>query len=222
MTIAVIQSERRRDDPRRAVTRSALIEAAERLFAEAGVEAVSTRQIGAAIGALNTNVVAYHFGSKEGLIEAVFRHRLPAIDRLRSELVRKLDAAGQSDNLSALLRAFALPLFEQTDSAGQHSYARFLLGLERSGMLAARALVRSDFPQTEGLTSRMAALLPPEVRQTANFRMRLIFAMLGSALQVIDQEPELSADEARQLFDHAIAMAATAYSALPTAEESLL
>ena len=131
------------------------------MFAAEGVEAVSTRQIGAAIGSLNTNVVAYHFGSKDGLIEAVFRHRLPEIDRRRGELLAEADKAGECENLTALLQVFALPLFEQTDASGQHSYARFLIGLERSGMLAARAQVANDFPETDRLTSRMAALLPP-------------------------------------------------------------
>ena len=183
------------------------------MFAAEGVEAVSTRQIGAAIGSLNTNVVAYHFGSKDGLIEAVFRHRLPEIDRRRGELLAEVDRAGEGESLTALLRVFALPLFKQTDASGQHSYARFLIGLERSGMLAARAQVTNDFPETDRLTSRMAALLPPETCGSANFRMRLIFAMLGAALQLIDQDQSLAAEAARQLFDNAIAMGAAAYGA---------
>ena len=59
----------RRRDPRREATARALIEAAESLFGQAGVDGVSTRQIGAAIGSANTNVVAYHFGAKDALIE---------------------------------------------------------------------------------------------------------------------------------------------------------
>ena len=131
-------STRKRHDPRRDATRIALIEAAESLFAESGVEGVSTRQIGAAIGSSNTNVVAYHFGSKEALMEAVCRHRLPDIDRRRGEL---LDAADLSANLFDLVRIFALPLYEQVDASGRHSFARFLAGLERSGMMMVRALL---------------------------------------------------------------------------------
>lgn len=208
-------SARKRDDPRRTATRGGLIEAAERLFAEAGVDAVSTRQIGAAIGSLNTNVVAYHFGSKDGLIEAVFRHRLPQIDRRRGELLTEADNAGHGASIAVLMRVFALPLFEQTDSAGQHSYARFLLALERSGRLASRALVAADFPETERLTGRMAALLPPEAAGSGPFRMRLIFSLLGSALQMIDQDPALPAAAAHQMFDNAMTMASAAYAAPP-------
>ena len=130
----------------------------------------------------------------------MFRHRLPEIDRRRGELLAEVDRAGEGESLTALLRVFALPLFKQTDASGQHSYARFLIGLERSGMLAARAQVTNDFPETDRLTSRMAALLPPETCGSANFRMRLIFAMLGAALQLIDQDQSLPAEAARQLF----------------------
>jgi AcrR family transcriptional regulator len=220
MKSGAVQSTRKRDDPRREATRAALIEAAEQLFAETGVEAVSTRQIGAAVGSLNTNVVAYHFGNKGGLIEAVFRHRLPEIDRRRGELLAEADEAGDDLSMAALLRIFALPLFEQTDAAGQHSYARFLIGLERSGLLAARAQVASDFPETDRLTNRLAALLPPEASGSGNFRMRLIFALLGAALQIIDQDTDLSAEAARQLFDNAVSIAAAAYGAPPASQGS--
>ncbi|WP_054109112.1 TetR/AcrR family transcriptional regulator [Novosphingobium sp. AAP83] len=218
METAAVKTKRKRDDPRREATRAALIEAAERLFAENGADAVSTRQIGAAIGAFNTNVVAYHFGGKLGLIDAVFRHRLPDIDRRRGELLVKADQAGNGENLTVLVQAFALPLFEQTDASGRHSYARFLIGLERSGLLKARALVANDFPETDRLTARMAALLPREVTDTANYRVRLIFAMLGAALQIIDQDQNLSFEAARQQFDNAIAMAVAAYGAIPASQ----
>jgi AcrR family transcriptional regulator len=213
MKSAIALAPRKRADPRRAVTQVALIEAAERLFADAGIDAVSTRQIGAAIGSLNTNVVAYHFGSKDGLIEAVFRHRLPEIDRRRGELLAKADAAGKGTSIAALLRAFALPLFEQTDSAGRHSYARFLIGLERSGLLAARALVSMDFPHTNRVTARLVEYMPTGKTTDGNTRIRLVTSLLATALQLIDQSPSLSTDAARVLFDDALAMSAAALAA---------
>lgn len=213
-------SARTRNDPRREATRIALIEAAERLFAQSGVEAVSIRQIGAAIGSLNTTVVGYHFGSKEALIEAVFLHRLPAIDARRAELVAQADVTGLGHDPHALVRAFALPLLEQTDASGQHSYARFLLGLERSAMLAVRARVIDDFPVTARLTERLSKLLPDELRREGHVRMRLIASMIASALQMIDQSADLTADAKAQFFDTTIAMAAAAFCALAPAGDA--
>ena len=206
------EAQRKRVDPRRETTRAALIEAAESLFAERGVDAVSTRMIGTAIGSLNTNVVAYHFGSKEALVDAVYRHRLPAIDRRRGELLQGLEAQGRGDDLAGLMRAFALPLFEQCDSAGRHSYARFLGAIERAGLMARRALLSAEFPESERVLARMARALPGLSAQEFNARMRLATGLLVAALQVIDTEGPADPALARQSFATAMAMAAAALS----------
>lgn len=212
-------SIRTRRDPRREATRAALIEAAESLFAEAGVEAVSTRRIGAEIGSANTNVVAYHFGGKDELIEAVYHHRLPDIDRRRGELHAHAIAAGSGSDLAALMRVFALPLFEQTDATGRHSYARFLAGIERVGLIATRGQVDADYPETERLRRAMAALLPPSVAAHVDRRLRLATALIIASLQIIDQEAAGRPDDAQRLFDDALAMAAAAMCASPAPDK---
>jgi AcrR family transcriptional regulator len=206
-------ASRKRIDPRREATRLALIEAAESLIAEAGVEGTSTRQIGAAIGSHNTNVVAYHFGSKEALIEEIYRYRLPEIDQRRGELLRQADAAGRGEDLVELVRVFALPWFEQTDSKGQHSFAGFLSGIERSGMISSRGRLTEDFPATDRVNGRMASLLPAAARNLFHFRLRTMTAMILATLQLIDREAQDDPATARRLFDTSIAMAAAATAA---------
>lgn len=205
-------ARRTRNDPRREATRTALIEAAESLFAQSGVEGVSTRQIGAAIGSANSNVVAYHFGSKEELIRAVYRHRLPEIDRRRGELLAAADAAGSGQDLTALLGAFGRPLFEQVDSQGCHSYARFIAGLERSGLIVTRAEVVPEFPQTMRIEERVAACLPGELSPYLRVRWRLVAGLLSSALLLIDREVA-GPEAAGRHFDNAVAMAVAAMAA---------
>lgn len=204
---------RKRHDPRRDATRVALIEAAESLFAEAGPDGVSTRQIGAAIGSHNTNVVAYHFGSKEALIEAVYRHRLPQIDLRRGELLAAATAAGEADRVEALLRVFAQPLFEQTDAAGRHSYAGFVAGLERSGLISTRALVSADFPATEELMRRIGAALPAQARAHFDLRLRLVTGMIIGALLLIDREAMGNPAKAGRIFSDALAIGTAAFCA---------
>ncbi|MGE3692741.1 MAG: TetR/AcrR family transcriptional regulator [Novosphingobium sp.] len=204
---------RKRHDPRRGATRVALIETAESLFAEAGPDGVSTRQIGAAIGSHNTNVVAYHFGSKEALIEAVYRHRLPEIDLRRRHLLDAAIASGEADKVETLLRIFALPLFEQTDSGGRHSYAGFLAGMERSGLIATRALVSADFPATEDLMHRIAALLPAPARLQFDLRLRLVTGMIISGLLLTDREAKGNPAKAGRIFSDALIIGAAALCA---------
>ena len=53
--------------------RVAAIDAAEALFAERGLDGVTTREILDAAGQKNQSALQYHFGSREGLILALVR-----------------------------------------------------------------------------------------------------------------------------------------------------
>jgi AcrR family transcriptional regulator len=77
------------DPPRdtRADTRSRILDAAEELFMAHGFEATTMRMITATAHA-NLAAVNYHFGSKEALVEEVFRRRLGV---LNSRLIAVLD-----------------------------------------------------------------------------------------------------------------------------------
>ena len=60
-------------------TKEQILLAAERLIADHGVDGVSMRQIGSAVGSGNNSAVLYHFGSKEKLVQAIFEYRLPRL-----------------------------------------------------------------------------------------------------------------------------------------------
>jgi AcrR family transcriptional regulator len=60
-----------------------LIEVAERLFAERGLDGVSLRQIATEAGTSNNSAVRYHFGSKDALIATIIEYRLPRIIQRR-------------------------------------------------------------------------------------------------------------------------------------------
>ncbi|MFN8024805.1 MAG: TetR family transcriptional regulator [Acidimicrobiia bacterium] len=114
-------------DPRTARAREAMVLAAERLFGERGIEAVSLREVGAAAGQRNNSAAQYHFGSREGLVDAIFEYRMGAIDLRRRELLTELDASGRGHNRRALLEAVLLPLAAELGAAdGVSWYARFL------------------------------------------------------------------------------------------------
>jgi AcrR family transcriptional regulator len=210
----------KKTDSRGDATRLALLEAAESLFAEHGFDGVSTRQIGAAIGSANTNVVAYHFGGKDALIREIYRHRLPDIDRRRRELLDTADAEGLGADLPTLMRCFYQPLFEQTDSEGRHSYARFIAALDRSGKIATRAEVMAEFPETTRLDDRIRACLSAEITVHFSTRVRLLSGLVSATLRLIDTEAAADERRAHSLFDNALSMvvAAMRAPAPPSAE----
>ena len=103
--------------------RELIIEAAERLFAQRGIAAVSLREISAAANQRNTSAVQYHFGSKHRLIEAIHLYRLQAINERRLALLADLERAGRADDLRSLVEAMICPLAEFLHAGS--CYARF-------------------------------------------------------------------------------------------------
>ena len=72
-----------------------MIEVAERLFAERGLNGVSLREIGAAAGQRNTAAARYHFGTKTALVDAIFEHRMTPINAQRVAMLKELDRTGR-------------------------------------------------------------------------------------------------------------------------------
>lgn len=104
-------------------TRQLILSAAERLFAERGMYAVSNRQISEAAGQGNNAAVCYHFGTRTDLLRAIeAKHREP-IEALRAE---RLDEIAGSTDLRDWVGALVSPLTDHLDSLGRPSwYARF-------------------------------------------------------------------------------------------------
>ena len=71
-------------------TREALLLAAERLFAERGMYAVSNRQISEAANQGNNAAACYHFGTRTDLLRAIeAKHRGP-IEGLRGRMLGEI------------------------------------------------------------------------------------------------------------------------------------
>jgi AcrR family transcriptional regulator len=75
-------------------TRDKLLAAAEQLFAERGVDAVSLREITRAAGARNVIAVQYHFEDRAGVLTAILAKHLPDVDARRHALLDEVEASG--------------------------------------------------------------------------------------------------------------------------------
>ncbi len=84
-----------------------ILDAAERLFMENGYAATSVRMITGAAG-VPVALVNYHFGSKQGLMEAVYERALGARGGSRVSYLDKLEAeaGGQAIPVDVLVDAF--------------------------------------------------------------------------------------------------------------------
>ncbi len=169
-----------------------IVDAAERLFGERGINAVSLREVAAAAGQRNNSAVSYHFGSRDGLVDAVFEQRMARIDERRRAMIVALDAAGRGQDLRALLEAVIYPL---ADALGHEDgiswYARFLrqVTLDPGFDVLAPSRIRV----TRGLTTIVERLrphlrhVPPDLRAR---RIALCFDLVVDALA--DHEARLA------------------------------
>src|SRR3984893_3454319 len=90
-------------------TRTAILAAAERLYADRGFGDVTLRDIVAAAG-VNLAAVNYHFGSKDELIAELFVTRSLALNRERlNELKLAEEAGGGRADINSILRALVGP-----------------------------------------------------------------------------------------------------------------
>jgi AcrR family transcriptional regulator len=91
-------------------TKNRILDTAEELFAKQGFAATSLRAIIKEAG-VNTASAHYHFGSKEGLIEAVLRRQAAPINDERLASLEELEQ-GHADGplpLEALVESFVAP-----------------------------------------------------------------------------------------------------------------
>lgn len=100
--------------PREEDTRTRLIAAARRLFAEKGYAATSTRMIAREAG-VNLGGIQYHFGSKEELHRAVLRDVFdPGMERIEAA---SREGGTIAERLSATIRATFTHLWDNPDQA---------------------------------------------------------------------------------------------------------
>lgn len=97
-------------------TKDRILNAAEALFATHGFMATSLREV-TSQAQVNIAAVNYHFGSKENLINEVFRRRM---DDMSANRIARLEAAlaEGKDNLEGILDAFISPALELAGTTG--------------------------------------------------------------------------------------------------------
>lgn len=110
-------------------TKTVILDAAERLFAEQGIGHTSLRQV-IAEAKVNIAAVHYHFGSKEQLIYAVLERRIIPINEERFRMLDGIEAAAGKGPLplEPIIEALIRPPFRLLNepSANHGSFVRVM------------------------------------------------------------------------------------------------
>ncbi|MEA3413466.1 MAG: TetR/AcrR family transcriptional regulator [Pseudomonadota bacterium] len=133
-------------------TKTIILDAAEALFAEQGFAATSLRAITSRAG-VNLASVNYHFGSKEALVDLVFRRRIIPMNRERISRLEGLEShtGGSEPSLEALIAAFIAPPLEMARDTGS------------GGAVFVRLLGRSYTEPSETMQTAMRAMYEPVI-----------------------------------------------------------
>ncbi|NMG00665.1 TetR family transcriptional regulator [Aromatoleum toluolicum] len=171
-------------------TRDRILDAAEALFVEHGFEATSMRMITGQAGA-NIAAVNYHFGSKDALIQEVFKRRLTELNRRRLAALDRLEAeaGGAALKPSRIVEAFfgtALEMAADTAHGG-HTFMR-LLGrtyTEPNGFV--RQFLAEEYAEAvERFLAALYRALPDVPREEILWRFHFMMGAMSYAIAGTD------------------------------------
>ena len=169
-------------------TRERLKTAAQRLFAERGIDGVSVRDIVAAAGARNGASVHYHFGAKEALVRELVLEGAQRIDLRRNAALDALERSGGPQGVAQVVRLLVETSIEDArpespGAARAASYIRFISAVQvhHRGLFmdALQGRWNSGYQRCLRHLERLLAGVPPEL---LNQRFIFMSLYLGSTL----------------------------------------
>lgn len=205
--------------------RDRLVETAERLIAERGLQ-VPLRDIAVAAGQRNNSAVQYHFGTRDGLVEAVIRRRMLAMEAHRLDLLVEHETSGGQDDVATLIGLLVRPLVEVPYAEGATHYARFLEQARTHPLLSGRMFVGGDeWRATRIVLGRLDRALDLALEHPpADVRRRRLRAMATLEYALLaDRERALEAGDHAAVLDleEIVAMLAALLTApLPTHQKA--
>jgi AcrR family transcriptional regulator len=107
-------------------TKARLVREAEHLFARRGVYQVTVREITAVAGQRNVSALNYHFGGREGILQAILHRHGGPLDLERGEVLAGLRA---DPGVRGLIDALLVPLARRLSTADGRDYLRIVAQL---------------------------------------------------------------------------------------------
>ena len=179
-------------------TKTRILDAAEKLFAEKGLDATSHRDLTRAAG-VNLAAVNYHFGSKQAVLAAVFERRIGPINAERMARLEEAERGGDAD-LASILRAFLWPAFERIGRT-QREHADFMRLVGRTHGETSEDVRACFIHQFDEVFERFSEALSRSTglpRAMAQLRLRFVIGSMAHLL-VWHDLPGASDDDMEQL-----------------------
>lgn len=203
-------------------TRLRILDVAEHLFAENGVDGTSLRSIMAAAG-VSISQINYHFGTKEALLRAIFERRaVPHIEE-RLRLIRQAANEAPERRLVAVLEAYFSPVRWHIDGARQVVDFNRLLGrIGGDPGEMARGILAEFFDGFQHqFIAELRLLLPDLPENDLYWRWHCLLGVLMYSATNLDRLRQVSGNrfdlrDGDAFFDHVIPVLAKALRAPAT------
>lgn len=203
-------------------TKERILGAAEELFAQQGFGGTSLRQVTSRAD-VNIAAVNYHFGSKENLVNEVFRRRMDDMSAQRLEMLRKAREEAP-DSLEAILAAFVEPaLALAANRNGGGAFIRVIARAYAETNDGLRAFLSERYGHVQRDFARaLAACLPGLTKEELYWRLDFLGGALTYAMAdfgLIKRPAGVSEiDHRRRAGSELIRFAAAGFRSTPAAE----
>lgn len=162
-------------------TKERILSAAEQLFAQRGFDGASLRQLTSAAG-VNLAAVNYHFGSKDKLVEQVFRRRLDALNQRRLAALGEVVGLPQT-TLEDVLEAFIRPALDLSHDDSGALFMRVLARAFAEHDDSLRQFLSDNYGHVmRQFTAEFARLLPQLDKSELYWRIDLVTGALTHAM----------------------------------------
>ncbi|WP_330230156.1 TetR/AcrR family transcriptional regulator [Nocardia sp. NBC_00508] len=192
-------------------SRTALLDAGERLIAERGVD-VPLRDIATAAGQRNNSAVHYYFDSRNGLIEAIVERRMNWLEKRRMQLLAAHEADGGANDLPTLVAMLATPILELLGHDRVTHLGRFLEVVRTHPVVAdVRRLAGADRAAVRIIATRLDTALPGLPRRQRRQRLEtmatVMFALIADYERTLESGVRTARPEdAAEIVDMIVAM----------------
>ena len=165
----------------------ALIRAGEELFAREGVHGTRINELTERAGQRNQSALHYHFGSREGLLQAIVERHVSTVDGERAGL---LGALGPEASLLDLVAVIVTPLAAELHTASGRDYLRIVPQLLKSDVNPPALM------ETIGLAEKRLAGLEPALRnERIRSMIQVATTLLAARAIAIEDGDDMHLDE---------------------------
>lgn len=156
-----------------------MIDEAERLVALNGLAALTVQAVQEAAGQRNKSAVQYHFGGRQGLVDALLATRMASASARRTSMLLALEGAPGTRELVEVL---VVPLIESVLARKPSYWARFLIQAIGDPKTSLAALAAANNQALQSAQSRLEAHL---VHLPSGVRSLRVQSIVGYACVVL-------------------------------------